>query len=160
MLDTRRIELSKKRLEKAHREYDGAILNKNSNYYEIANTRAYYAAFHAIRALLALDDVDFKKHGSVIGYFNKNYVNTGFVDHSFIETIKIASKSRNSSDYEDYYEATLEEAERNIDGAGKLLTAITQLIEVRLEAEPVQEAITADDFDYNEDIEAEDGIEL
>lgn len=87
MLDTRRIELSKKRLEKAHREYDGAILNKNSNYYEIANTRAYYAAFHAIRALLALDDVDFKKHGSVIGYFNKNYVNTGFVDHSFIETI-------------------------------------------------------------------------
>lgn len=37
--------------------------------------------FSAIKAILALDKVDFSKHAGVIAYFQKEYVKTGkFVD--------------------------------------------------------------------------------
>lgn len=39
-----------------------------------ANNRAYYSIFHAMRAILALDEVDFKKHSGVIAYFRENYI--------------------------------------------------------------------------------------
>jgi len=134
MLDPRSIELSKKRLEKARSEYEGAILNKNAGFFDIANTRAYYAIFHSIRAVLALDNIDFKTHSQAIGYFNKNYLNANFIDRSFGEVIKSASKSRNNSDYEDYYISTLDEAENNIDGAKRFFAAVVKHINTRLES--------------------------
>ena len=134
MLDARSVGLSEKRLEKARREYEGATFNKEAGFFDIANTRAYYAVFHSIRAVLALDGIDFKTHGQAIGYFNKNYVNAGLVDRSLGEVIKGASKSRNNSDYEDYYISTLDEAEKNIDGAKRFLAAVEKHIEARLEA--------------------------
>ena len=34
--------------------------------YKTANNRAYYAIFHALRAVLSLDGVDFKHHITVL----------------------------------------------------------------------------------------------
>ena len=42
--------------------------------YASANNRAYYAIFHAMRAVLALDGEDFKKHSAVIARFTLNYL--------------------------------------------------------------------------------------
>ena len=70
MLDSGSIELSKIRLEKAYREIDAAIVNMDANFFDVANNRAYYATFHAIRAVLALEGVNFKTHSQTIGYFN------------------------------------------------------------------------------------------
>lgn len=39
-----------------------------------ANNRAYYAIFHAIRAILALDGEDYKKYSAVIARFTLNYL--------------------------------------------------------------------------------------
>ena len=41
-----------------------------------ANNRAYYAIYHAICAIQALDKVAYKRHKEVIANFNKNYVKT------------------------------------------------------------------------------------
>ena len=38
--------------------------------------RSYYTAFYAIKAVLALGTVDFKRHKDVVAYFNKEYVAT------------------------------------------------------------------------------------
>ena len=54
-----RIEQSKENLEEAE------VLFKN-NKFKGANNRAYYAIFHAIKAILALEQIDLKKHSSVI----------------------------------------------------------------------------------------------
>lgn len=62
-----RIEQSKKELE------DAELLYKNNSYLS-ANNRAYYSIFHSIRAVLALEPIDFKKHKDILAYFNKNYV--------------------------------------------------------------------------------------
>ena len=53
-------ELSKHRLEQAKEEFESAKLLFDKNYYKSANNRAYYAIFHSIRAILALEAIDFK----------------------------------------------------------------------------------------------------
>ena len=67
--------LSLHRLEQAKEDLDVAKLNYDNNYYKSANNRAYYAIFHSMRAVLAIEGIDFKKHKDVQAYFNKNYVN-------------------------------------------------------------------------------------
>ena len=43
--------------------YENGLLTDSAN-------RSYYAIFHAVRSVLALDGVDFKKHSGVISYFH------------------------------------------------------------------------------------------
>ena len=69
-------ELSRHRLEQAKEDLKAAELLYKSKWYKSANNRAYYSIFHAIKSVLALEPVDFKKHKDVLAYFNKNYVNT------------------------------------------------------------------------------------
>lgn len=70
------IEFAKYRLEKAKEALISAKLLYDNNDLIGTNNRAYYSIFYAIRAVLALERVDFKKHKDVISYFNKNYVKT------------------------------------------------------------------------------------
>jgi len=46
--------------------------------YASANNRAYYSIFHAMRAVLALEQKDFKKHSAVIAQFTQSYLKTNF----------------------------------------------------------------------------------
>lgn len=70
-------EFAKYRLEKAEETLHTAeIIFKEVRDYASVNNRTYYAIFYAIRAILALERKDFKKHKDVIAYFNQNYVNT------------------------------------------------------------------------------------
>ena len=128
MTDDRLISLSEKRLKKANTEYSAAVLTQNAGFYDVASTRVYYAAFHAIRAILALGNVDFKKHSQVIGYFNKHYIHTNLIDRSLGSVIVNVSKSRNNSDYDDFYEAESKEVEDNIADVFKLIKSIEQYI--------------------------------
>ena len=59
------VALSKYRLEKSKETYTTALENLSNDRYLDANNRAYYAIFHAMRAIIALDGVDFKKHSAV-----------------------------------------------------------------------------------------------
>ena len=69
-------DLSKYRLEQAIETIDVADLCLEKGHYKDAINRAYYAAFYAVKSVLALDDIDFKRHKDVVVYFNQNYVAT------------------------------------------------------------------------------------
>ena len=62
------------RLEQAKEDLQASKLLYDSKFYKSANSRAYYAIHHAIKSVLALEPIDFKRHKDVIAYFNKNYV--------------------------------------------------------------------------------------
>ena len=66
--------LSDYRLENAKQDLETAKLNCEHGLLAQSVNRSYYAAFHALRALLAFDIFDSKKHSSILGYFNKNYI--------------------------------------------------------------------------------------
>lgn len=78
--------------------------------------RAYYAIFHAMREVLALKEVDFKKHSGVIQYFQKEYIKTGIFNKSHSNIIVAASEIRNASDHDDFFLASKEETKEQIAG--------------------------------------------
>jgi len=124
MLHEQIITLSKYRLDKAKETHDTARENLASDKYLDANNRAYYAIFHAMRALLAIDVVDFKKHSAVISYFRENYIKTAILERNLSDIVGRASIVRNKSDYEDFYIASKDEAESQVADAAVFITAI------------------------------------
>lgn len=67
-------DLSRYRMQLAYETLDTAIMCYEHEKYRDANNRIYYAVFYAIRAILALDGIDFKRHKDVVAYFNKTYI--------------------------------------------------------------------------------------
>ena len=97
------------RLEKAWNLLKDAQLLLEAGQWSSANNRAYYALFHGMRALLATQLMDFRKHSAVISAYNKEFVHTGVMDRAFLTVVNNASIIRNHSDYDDFYICSQEE---------------------------------------------------
>jgi uncharacterized protein (UPF0332 family) len=82
-------------------DYQAALRNLENEQYRAANNRAYYCIFHSMRAVLALENKDFKQHSAVIGYFRQNYIKTEVFSKELSDFIKNAAYIRNQSDYDD-----------------------------------------------------------
>ena len=104
-------ELSAHRFGRAKEELQTAELLLRSDSYRQSINRSYYAIFHAIRAVNALDGFDSSKHSGVIAHFNQQYVKTGIFEKRASKLISGASELREQADYEDFYSATKEEAD-------------------------------------------------
>lgn len=92
--------------------------------YKGANNRAYYAIFHAINAIHALDGKAYKRHKDAISNFNKEYVKTEIFPREMGRKIGEAEEIRHASDYDDFYIASREEAERQVAVADEFIQLI------------------------------------
>lgn len=130
-MDNETIEdFAKYRLAKAKETLNTAeIIYKNVGDYTSANNRAYYAIFYAIRAILALEQTDFKRHKDVVAYFNKNYINTEIFPKKIGRKIAQAQRIREDSDYDDEYEPSSEKTEIQIETAKELIKLVEEYIE-------------------------------
>lgn len=109
-MEERARELSKYRFETSLEALsDAKIMYENERYKNTLN-RAYYAIFHAIRAVNALSGFDSSKHSGVIAYFNQNYVKDGVFSKELSKIIRMASENREKADYLDFFIASKEEA--------------------------------------------------
>ena len=71
-------DLYKYRVASAKEALESAKILMNANSYKAANNRAYYAIFHAINAVHALNGATNKRHKDALTNFNKDYVKQGF----------------------------------------------------------------------------------
>ena len=69
-MDSSVIDLSKYRLDTAKGDLKAARLLFDATEFRSSVNRSYYAIFHALRAVLALDGFDSSKHSGIISYFN------------------------------------------------------------------------------------------
>jgi len=99
------------------------VLTEVEDYRGAAN-RSYYAIFHAMRAVLALDEVDFSKHSGVSAYFRKEYIKSGIFEIEMSDIIKSAFDVRSDSDYDDYYVISREDVLEQVENAEKFLERI------------------------------------
>ncbi|RCX20991.1 uncharacterized protein (UPF0332 family) [Anaerobacterium chartisolvens] len=127
------IYLAKHRLSTAEEDLETAIDLLNMQRYKGATNRAYYAIFHSMRAVLALEGADFKKHSGVIAFFRQNFIKTGEFDIVFSEIIQKASFIRNESDYSDFYIASREEAEEQVEGAKRFFKEVLRYLKSKPE---------------------------
>lgn len=117
-MDNKEIEiLAKYRLEQAKENLEEAEALFDIKKFKGANNRAYYAIFHAIKAILALEQTDFKKHSSVIAYFNKEYISNEIFSRELGKKVSEARFFREKSDYVDFYIVTQEESKTQLDTA-------------------------------------------
>ena len=96
-------ELMMYRMAGAKEKLDSSKLLLDNGNYKDSIGRSYYAMFSAVRAILALDGVDYSKHAGVIAYFQKEYVKTGKFDKLYSKYLSQAFQIRNQADYEDFY---------------------------------------------------------
>ena len=129
MLDKSRKDLAQYRLEKAKECLrEAEYLVEPEGYSSILN-RAYYAIFHAIRAVFATEGVDRKKHSGVISYFQQNYVKTEIFDKEFSRIVQEAFEVRQESDYEDFYVISKEDAITQYENAKKFVSEVEKYIQ-------------------------------
>ena len=116
--------LSEARLEHAGECLHAAKSLLTGENYRSAANRAYYAVFHAMRAVLAYDGIDMKHHSGVISSFRRLYIKTGILDSRLSEIISAAYDLRTGSDYDDFFEISGDEVAEQIENAAFFLNQI------------------------------------
>ena len=117
-------ELARSRIRRAAGDLrDAELLLQNASF-NSSISRSYYAIFHAIRAVNALDGFDSSKHSGVIAHFNQMHVATGDFSRESSKVIQKAFSIRSKSDYDDFYEATREEAAEELEKAKQFIFAV------------------------------------
>jgi len=126
-----RKELSEYRFEKARRALVVARSLAEQGYWADSANRSYYAIFHALRAVLALDAFDSQKHSGVISYFLEHYIKTKILGNALSDYVRNAFLVRNKSDYEDFYLVGKEDAEKQIEDAAAFIAAVEDHLQQR-----------------------------
>ena len=85
-------------------------------------------SYYSLTAVLCLEPVAFKRHKDTIGYFNKKYVHTGIFPGEIGRNIAKAAKVRHASDYDEFYIASKEEAEKQIQTAKIMIELVEEFI--------------------------------
>ncbi len=128
-------DLARYRIETAKSDLKSAHILFREKEYRGANNRAYYAIYHAISAIHALDGVSYKRHKDTLANFNKDYVRTEIFPKALGRKIAEAEEIRHASDYDDFYIATKDEAEQQIQTAWELIEKIETYCMVRMQGE-------------------------
>lgn len=89
---------------------------------------AYYAAFHAVRALLFSIGEEPRSHRGALHLFNVNFVRTGQLDARHLSAFARAQYDRVSADYGATRRFEKREAEEEIAGARELVEAAAKLL--------------------------------
>lgn len=124
MQDREKRALSDTRLEHAEECLSAAKSLLASENYKSAANRSYYAIFHAMRAVLAFDEIDMKHHSGIISEFRRLYIKTGVFETKLSEIISLLFDIRTESDYDDFFVISKEEVVEQIENAAYFLTVI------------------------------------
>ena len=101
-MDDRQQELSKYRLQEAKDTLEVAKNCLEDGFYKDSINRSYYSAFYAIKSVLALQSVDFKRHKDVVAHFNKEYVAGEKFPKEIGRKLSTLKQLREKSDYDDF----------------------------------------------------------
>lgn len=127
-MDNRQKDLCKYRIQEAKDSLQVAENCLKGGFYKDAVNRSYYSAFYAIKAVLALGTVDFKRHKDVVSYFNKTYVATEIFSKEIGRRLATLKQLREKSDYDDFYIVSRERATEQLESAKMILQDIESYI--------------------------------
>ena len=123
------------RIETSKSDIKAAEILLNAREFRGANNRAYYGIYRAVSAIHALDGNAYKRHKDALANFNKNYVKTEIFPRKLGKRIVESEEIRHASDYDDFYIATREEAEEQIQTAKELVKLVEEYVRQRWDQE-------------------------
>lgn len=128
MLSEEKIILSKTRLDIAKERISFADEILALGDYKTVANRSYYAVFSAMRAVLALDGFDSKKHSGIIAEFRKNYLKTEKLPKRLSPMIEALVEIRQGSDYDDFYIISKEEVYEQLQNAKIFISEVEKYL--------------------------------
>ena len=117
-------DLARYRVEQAYMDVKSAKMLLEINDYRGANNRVYYAIYHAISVVYALEEKAYKRHKDALGNFNKDYIRTEVFPKEYGKRIVKAEEIRHASDYNDFYIAKKEDTIKQIETAELLIALV------------------------------------
>lgn len=116
-------------IEKAFRSIAAAYRNIEEGDYDFASSRAYYASFYAMEAVLLTKELSYSKHAGVISAFNQHFVKTDIFPKEFSKSIARLFRERQTGDYD--FDLSIDEKDAKEDAriAEKIVNAIVKHLE-------------------------------
>ena len=93
-----------------------------------AASRAYYAAFHGVTAVLAGRGMEFTKHTAVRAALHRDLIQSGAISADLGRDYDFLLDLRETADYGGVAEASLESAKKAIEKARAILAALDPLL--------------------------------
>ena len=115
-------------LAKAERMLRAADASLKDGFVESAASRSYYAAFHAIQALLKSIDQTYSKHAGVIAAFHREFIKTGIFPPDFGKALTRLAKHRDIGDYSYLWELDPDQVKEDIHKAEEILVSIRRYL--------------------------------
>jgi uncharacterized protein (UPF0332 family) len=116
--------LAEGRLATARERLAAAKTLLRNGFYKDAVARAYYAAYAAMRALLATKGLDSKSHQGVASLFTVHFVKSGLFPRDFTACVERARSRRERADYEELTLMGEADARREYAAAAKFVAAV------------------------------------
>ena len=132
-MENKAIDLCIYRMRNAVDTLDTAKLCMEHQRYKDTINRCYYAAFYAIKAVLALEEIDFRRHKDAVAYFNQNYVATNIFQLEIGKQLGRMKRKREASDYDDFYVASYTEALEQYEAAEMIVKNIKGFLKKKIE---------------------------
>lgn len=125
------IDLSKARIANAKERLEFAEKIFEIGDFKTVANRSYYSIFYAMRAVLALDGFDSKKHSGIIAEFRKNYLKTNKLPKELSYIIDALVEVRQGSDYDDFYVISKEETKEQLENAKIFVNTVSEYLFLR-----------------------------
>lgn len=113
---------------KAQDSIKAAELLRDNEMYNFSVSRAYYAMFYVVEALLIEEGLSFSKHSAVIARFGQIFAKTGRAPVEFHRYLIDAQDSRNQGDYDPLARLSKDDAELHITRAKEFLGLANRLL--------------------------------
>lgn len=121
-------EETQKLIVKANRSLAAAERLIDSNDYDFAVSRTYYAMFYAAEAILLSKNLSFSSHSALISALFEHFVMTGLMQKELHKSLHEAFKLRQEGDYMSSPNITKEIAQKLLDDAKIFIQKATQLL--------------------------------
>ena len=128
-MSEKKVDLCIYRMRSAIETLGVSALCLESQHYKDSINRSYYAAFYAVKAVLALEEVDFKRHKDAVAYFNKTYVAPDIFPREIGKKLGRLKQERETSDYDDFYIASAADATEQYAAAEFIITEVKQYLD-------------------------------
>ena len=115
-------------VERAQSSLDAAVELFESDYFDFAVSRAYYAAFYAASALLLKEGIETRKHSGVIALIHQHFVKAQKLSIEQGKNLNWLFELRSIGDYGGVIHLSAEEAQRAIEVAKSFLSAAETLL--------------------------------
>jgi uncharacterized protein (UPF0332 family) len=113
-------------LDRAAQDLAAAQSNLDQGFYGVVVSRAYYAMYYAVNALLASQGISRKSHSGTISAFGEYFVKPGLIETEYAKMLSQSFDSRLDSDYDIAFHPDRKVAEKTLRDAQRFLKRVEQ----------------------------------